>query len=60
MRTSNSVQLMREIARGRIEITRMTSHQGSQVTIYADRLAAILATTALLVVTAIVVAQTFG
>jgi hypothetical protein len=56
MRTTSSLQIIRDIARGRMEITIMNSRDGAQVTIYADRLVAIVAATILPIAIAILIA----
>ena len=38
-----NLKIVREIVRGRLEITKETLAQGSRITIYADRVIAILA-----------------
>jgi hypothetical protein len=42
MNGNSILQIVREVARGRLEITRENSEKGSRITIYADRFVAIL------------------
>lgn len=42
MRDDFIVQIVREVVRGRLEITQENSEKGSRITIYADRIIAVV------------------
>jgi hypothetical protein len=48
----DTLKIIREVVRGRLEITKETSNKGAKITIYADRIIAILAVTLIVVVVA--------
>jgi hypothetical protein len=56
MSSRDNLSIVREVVRGRLEITKETSKAGSRITIRADRVIAILAV-ALIVVATIIVAR---
>jgi hypothetical protein len=55
MDTCESLKIIREVMRGRLEITKETSDIGSRLTISADRVIAILAVALIVVVVAVIV-----
>ncbi len=50
MTTRDNLKIIREVVRGRLEITKETSDKGARITIYADRVIAILAVALIVVV----------